>query len=167
MRFYYQNSSASSTQACSADQWLMQFTHPMVPHHAPLRHCWCWGSFHGNPQLLHLSYCMESGAGPLPLGGPGVTVVTWSPWQPDTTAAGKVCVCACRLDGETWYCLPLLSALKVIHVAIDHIFLLHLLQRPRLNALLRLSRCLCHGINIFLQCAALSALQLTSHWPSF
>lgn len=41
------------------------------------------------------------GLGPLPLRGPGVAVVTRSPWQPDTTAAGRGTMCVCRLDSET------------------------------------------------------------------
>lgn len=147
--------------------WLMQLTHPVVLQHNHSKHCWCWGSFHGNRWLLHLFYRMESGAGPLPLGGPRVAVVTRSPWQPDTTAVGRVCACVCWLDSETWYSLPLLSALKVIHVDIDHLFLLHLLQRPRLNALLYLSPSLMVSICFSSVCGALYALQLTRRWPSF
>lgn len=82
---------------------------------------------------------MGGGLYPLP-------AVTWSPWRHDTTAAGRVY--ACRLDGETRYSLPLPPALKVIHVDIDHLLLLHLLQRRRLNALLCLSLSSSHGISI-------------------
>lgn len=96
----------------------------------------------------------------------GVAVVTRSLWQPDTTAVGRVSVYVwvCRLDGETWYSLPSLPALKVIHVHIDQHFLFHLLQRLGLNAPLRLPLLQYQYVSSQF---AVTPLQLANYWPSF